>query len=214
MNNETNLIIGIFITIALVIGVPWLLKLRRVFLVPEGYAGLLYQRGKFVEVLRAGEHIRWGRKFTLGVSDLRKTSVVVPGSGAVVAGAVVSSGSSEVAVVCVVPGPVVGGSLLVVDVGGSALVPGGTGLLVAPGPSASTQRFDRHIRPGKQPPSRQGWVSYPGLPPESDSPQPPTPTRAATSHLNDDAYSLKPGTLSAARRAHVVGRRETPRPSR
>jgi regulator of protease activity HflC (stomatin/prohibitin superfamily) len=79
MNNETNLIIGIFITIALVIGVPWLLKLRRVFLVPEGYAGLLYQRGKFVEVLRAGEHVRWGRKFTLGVSDLRKTSVAVPG---------------------------------------------------------------------------------------------------------------------------------------
>jgi regulator of protease activity HflC (stomatin/prohibitin superfamily) len=47
--------------------------------VPEGYAGLLYQRGKFVEVLSAGEHVRWGRKFTLGVADLRKTSLLVAG---------------------------------------------------------------------------------------------------------------------------------------
>jgi regulator of protease activity HflC (stomatin/prohibitin superfamily) len=79
MNDEIIPIIAIAVVIGLIIGVPWLLKLRRAFLVPEGYAGLLYQRGKFVEVLRAGEHIRWGRKFTLGVSDLRKTSVFVAG---------------------------------------------------------------------------------------------------------------------------------------
>lgn len=76
---NTITIIAIAITVTLVIGLPWLLKFRRVFLVPEGYAGLLYQRGKFVEVLRTGEHVRWGRKFTLGVNDLRKTSVLVPG---------------------------------------------------------------------------------------------------------------------------------------
>jgi len=79
MNNEINIIIAIAATVGLIIGLPWIFKLRRVFLVPEGYAGLLYQRGKFVEVLRAGEHVRWGRKFTLGVSDLRKTSVLVAG---------------------------------------------------------------------------------------------------------------------------------------
>lgn len=77
MNN--NLIIAIAVAAGLIIGLPWLIKLRRVFIVPEGYAGLLYQRGQFVEVLGTGEHVRWGRKFTLGVNDLRKTSVLVAG---------------------------------------------------------------------------------------------------------------------------------------
>jgi len=31
---------------------------RRAFLVPEGYAGLLYHKGKFVEVLGPGRHVR------------------------------------------------------------------------------------------------------------------------------------------------------------
>lgn len=79
MNNDNYNIIGFAIAIGVIIGLPWLLKFRRAFLVPEGYAGLLYHRGKFVEVLRAGEHIRWGLKFTLGVSDLRKTSALVAG---------------------------------------------------------------------------------------------------------------------------------------
>jgi len=67
-----GLIMAIFATIKIA-------QFRRAFLVPEGYAGLLYQRGKFVEVLSAGEHVRWGRKFTLGVADLRKTSLLVAG---------------------------------------------------------------------------------------------------------------------------------------
>jgi regulator of protease activity HflC (stomatin/prohibitin superfamily) len=77
MNN--NIIISVVLVAGLIIGLPWLFKFRRIFLVPEGYAGLLYQRGRFVEVLRTGEHVRWGRKFTLGVNDLRKTSVLVAG---------------------------------------------------------------------------------------------------------------------------------------
>jgi regulator of protease activity HflC (stomatin/prohibitin superfamily) len=80
MNKEViTLIILAAIIGGALFGVPAILKLRRAFLVPEGYAGLLYQRGKFVEVLRAGEHVRWGRKFTLGVADLRKTSLLVAG---------------------------------------------------------------------------------------------------------------------------------------
>jgi regulator of protease activity HflC (stomatin/prohibitin superfamily) len=67
-----GLIMAIFATIKIA-------QFRRAFLVPEGYAGLLYQRGKFVAVLSAGEHVRWGRKFTLGVADLRKTSLLVAG---------------------------------------------------------------------------------------------------------------------------------------
>ncbi len=52
---------------------------RRAFLVPEGYAGLLYDKGKFVEVLGAGRHIRWGRHFTLDTQDVRKASLLVAG---------------------------------------------------------------------------------------------------------------------------------------
>jgi len=52
---------------------------RHAYLVPEGYVGLLYHQGKFVTLLTAGRHIRWGRHFTLGVNDLRKTSLLVAG---------------------------------------------------------------------------------------------------------------------------------------
>jgi hypothetical protein len=38
-------------------------KVRYAFIVPEGYAGLLYQHGKFVEQLAPGRHVRWGRSF-------------------------------------------------------------------------------------------------------------------------------------------------------
>ena len=54
-------------------------KYRHAFLVPEGYAGLLYHKGKFVEVLGAGRHIRWSRHFTLGAQDLRRASLQIAG---------------------------------------------------------------------------------------------------------------------------------------
>jgi len=79
MNNEIITTIAIAFTVGVIIGLPWALKFRRAFLIPEGYAGLLYQKGRFVEVLSAGEHVRWGRKFTLGVTDLRKASLLVAG---------------------------------------------------------------------------------------------------------------------------------------
>jgi len=47
--------------------------------VPEGYAGLLYQHGKFVEVLAPGRHVRWGRNLTLDAQDTRKASLLVAG---------------------------------------------------------------------------------------------------------------------------------------
>ena len=80
MNNEIITVISIAFTVGVILfGLPAIFRFRRAFLVSEGYAGLLYQKGKFVEVLRAGEHVRWGRKFTLGVADLRKTSLLVAG---------------------------------------------------------------------------------------------------------------------------------------
>lgn len=54
-------------------------SIRYVYLVPEGFAGLLYHKGKFAEVLAAGRHIRWGRFYTTRLHDLRKTSFLVNG---------------------------------------------------------------------------------------------------------------------------------------
>ena len=56
-----------------------IIHLRRVFLVPEGFAGLLYSKGKLVQVLGVGRHIRWGRFYTWNVLDMRKTSMAVMG---------------------------------------------------------------------------------------------------------------------------------------
>ncbi|MEW6161088.1 MAG: slipin family protein [Verrucomicrobiota bacterium] len=71
-----GLAIGLVLTIFAAVKIA---KFRRAFLVPEGYAGLLYHKGKFVEILRAGRHIRWGRHYTLDAQDMRKASVLVPG---------------------------------------------------------------------------------------------------------------------------------------
>ena len=68
-----------FVIIALALAVTNLPKIRHAFLVPEGYVGLLYHKGKFMKALNAGRHIRWGRHFTLGVQDIRKTSLLVAG---------------------------------------------------------------------------------------------------------------------------------------
>ncbi|MEW6306095.1 MAG: slipin family protein [Verrucomicrobiota bacterium] len=52
---------------------------RHEFIVPEGYVGLLYHKGRFVATLGPGGHVVWGRKFTISAQDTRKTSLLVPG---------------------------------------------------------------------------------------------------------------------------------------
>jgi regulator of protease activity HflC (stomatin/prohibitin superfamily) len=77
-----DIVIAFGLAIGLMLAIFAAIKLaqfRRAFLVPEGYAGLLYHKGKFVEVLRAGRHIRWGRHYTLGAQDVRKASLLVAG---------------------------------------------------------------------------------------------------------------------------------------
>lgn len=76
MKYEILLIIGIAI-IAAIFGFAFIKDVRHAFTVPEGYAGLLYHKGRFVKVLGAGRHIRWGRHFTLDARDLRKASLLV-----------------------------------------------------------------------------------------------------------------------------------------
>ena len=77
MNTEI-LFATVAIAVALV-AIAVIAKLRHAFIVPEGYAGLLYQNGKFVEVMAPGRHIRWGRNFTVDAQDTRKTALAVAG---------------------------------------------------------------------------------------------------------------------------------------
>lgn len=76
--NETILTLGA-VAVAAVIARIVIGSFRRAFIVPEGYAGLLYRAGKFAEVLATGRHLRWGRFLTLDAQDLRKTSLLVAG---------------------------------------------------------------------------------------------------------------------------------------
>ena len=78
MKYEILFMIGVAL-FAMLFAYAGLKDLRHAFLVPEGYAGLLYHKGKFVEVLSAGRHIRWGRHFTIDAQDVRKASLLVPG---------------------------------------------------------------------------------------------------------------------------------------
>ncbi len=49
------------------------------FVVNEGYAGLLYQKGRYVRTLEPGEHRLFGADHAVTQTDLRKTLVTVPG---------------------------------------------------------------------------------------------------------------------------------------
>lgn len=72
-----------FITLA-VIGAALFLGIlrsiyRHAFTVSQGFAGLLYQHGKFIEQLDAGRHIRWGRGFEVGLVDMRNQLIQMAG---------------------------------------------------------------------------------------------------------------------------------------
>ena len=80
MNYDILVFFGIiFILILVALTVFKLPQIRHSYLISEGHAGLLYHKGKFVEVLGVGRHVRWGRHFTLGAFDLRKTSLLIAG---------------------------------------------------------------------------------------------------------------------------------------
>jgi regulator of protease activity HflC (stomatin/prohibitin superfamily) len=78
MNYNTLVVLVIAIFAGVVLAAV-LKEYRHAFPVPEGYVGLLYHKGKFLETLAAGRHVRWGRFFTLDAQDLRRTSLVIPG---------------------------------------------------------------------------------------------------------------------------------------
>lgn len=75
MNYEIIIAVAMAGIAAVVIRKNW----RREFIVAEGFAGLLYKQGKFVEQLITGRHVRWGRGFALTPVDLRKATLAVAG---------------------------------------------------------------------------------------------------------------------------------------
>ena len=54
-------------------------RYRHEFIVTDGFAGLLYHDGKFVETLAAGRHVRWGKNYRVALVDTRKTLLQVAG---------------------------------------------------------------------------------------------------------------------------------------
>ena len=61
MNNEIIIAIAAaVVTVGAVIAAAKFPKIRHAFVVPEGYAGLLYRHGLFVRRINAGKHVVWG----------------------------------------------------------------------------------------------------------------------------------------------------------
>lgn len=66
------------ITTAIVAGAiawPASKRLRHVFCIPEGWAGLLYRHGLYVRRNNAGRHVVWGLGWTMNLIDLRRGSL-------------------------------------------------------------------------------------------------------------------------------------------
>lgn len=79
MNPEVLLIISIvlFVIVTSVFASSENMELRRVFHVPEGWAGLVYRHGLYVRRNNAGRHVVWGLGWTMSLADLRRTSFEV-----------------------------------------------------------------------------------------------------------------------------------------
>ena len=73
------IVFAMIAVVAALTGVPMVKKFRRVFCVPEGWTGLVYQHGLFVRRNNAGRHVIWGCGWTISLIDLRKASTLVAG---------------------------------------------------------------------------------------------------------------------------------------
>jgi regulator of protease activity HflC (stomatin/prohibitin superfamily) len=75
-------ILLILITLIIIAGAitPLVIKkFRQIYIVPEGWAGLLYRHGLYVRRNNAGRHIIWGRGWKMILTDLRRATLLVPG---------------------------------------------------------------------------------------------------------------------------------------
>lgn len=93
MNNEIQiLLLSVILVLAVGLGAVALLVLRRkfrhVFVVAEGWTGLLYRHGLYVRRNNAGRHVIWGRGWTMNLIDLRRATLLVPGQDVLTADSV------------------------------------------------------------------------------------------------------------------------------
>lgn len=101
--NIEYIIIGCVVAVALVIAFVRI-RYRQEFHVSEGFAGLLYHHGKFLQWLAAGRHICWGRHFEVVAVDQRKMPLTVAGQEVLTADNVALKAS--LLLVCKVTDPV------------------------------------------------------------------------------------------------------------
>jgi regulator of protease activity HflC (stomatin/prohibitin superfamily) len=78
---KIEIIIALIVALVIIaaIAASWIGKLRHEFLIHEGFAGLLYHKGRLAETLQPGRHIRWGRYYEINAMDIRKTSLTIAG---------------------------------------------------------------------------------------------------------------------------------------
>ncbi len=90
MNNEILLVlVPVILLVALFVGaVAVTSKFRHVFVVPEGWTGLLYRHGLYVRRNNAGRHVVWGRGWSIALTDLRRATLLVPGQDVLTADSV------------------------------------------------------------------------------------------------------------------------------
>jgi regulator of protease activity HflC (stomatin/prohibitin superfamily) len=63
----------------LVVAIVAVAKVRNVFVVQEGFKGLVYRNGRFAEILPPGRHVCWGVGLVVTPCDIRKAMLTVAG---------------------------------------------------------------------------------------------------------------------------------------
>ena len=76
MTNQITILI--FAIIAAVVA-ALITKFHTAFVVNEGFKGLFYRKGRFVELLPPGRHVRWGFRLTLNTCDVRRAILTIAG---------------------------------------------------------------------------------------------------------------------------------------
>ena len=88
MTIEILLVLVVLMIAAVAVAVPVVRKFRHVFVVPEGWTGLVYRYGLYVRRNNAGRHVLWGRGWTMNLIDLRRASLLVAGQDVLTADSV------------------------------------------------------------------------------------------------------------------------------
>ena len=87
----TIVILLVFVVLmiaARAVAVPVVREFRHVFVVPEGWTGLVYRHGLYVRRNNAGRHVLWGRGWKMNLIDLRRASLLVAGQDVLTADSV------------------------------------------------------------------------------------------------------------------------------